>query len=289
MSKASADMRIRLQGRDLLIGADPELFLKHPKSKMFVSAHDLLPGSKEVPHKVPFGAVQVDGTAAEFNITPAKSAKEFSDNIHSVINSMAQIVPGYNLVVEPTAIFNKDYFDTCIPDSAKRLGCDPDFNAWTFLENPRPDPQDAPFRTGAGHIHIGWTEGQDIYDPTHFSDCVAVARQMDYYLGVWSLLWDKDPTRRQLYGKAGAFRPKSYGCEYRVMSNAWLRSNILINWVYEAAIAGMDALRSNGEAQMFHGDIAELIINNNETDWLTKYDLSDIGVPPLPNHYLRAG
>jgi hypothetical protein len=34
--------------------------------------------------------------------------------------------------------------------------------------------------------------------------------------------WDKDTERRKLYGKPGAFRPKPYGCEYRVLSNAWV-------------------------------------------------------------------
>lgn len=272
----------------LLIGADPELFLKNPNSNHFISAHDLLPGTKAEPFKVPYGAVQVDGTAAEFNITPAATCKEFSDNIHSVMNSMQQLVPGYNMIANPTAIYEKEYFENGIPMSAKRLGCDPDFNAWTFLENPHPDARDEPMRTGAGHIHIGWTDNEDIYDYKHFAECARVGRQMDYYLGIWSLLWDPDPTRRLLYGKAGAFRPKPYGMEYRVMSNAWLKSNILINWVYEAAVSGMEALWANGEAQMFHDDAAMLIINGNETDWLSKYDFSDIAVPPLPNRYLRS-
>ena len=47
-------------------------------------------------------------------------------------------------------------------------------------------------------------------------------KQLDWYLGAWSLKMDPDPTRRLLYGKAGACRYKPYGVEYRVLSNFWL-------------------------------------------------------------------
>jgi hypothetical protein len=47
-------------------------------------------------------------------------------------------------------------------------------------------------------------------------------KQLDWYLGGWSLKHDSDPTRRTLYGRAGACRLKSYGVEYRVLSNFWM-------------------------------------------------------------------
>lgn len=263
------------------IGADPELFLQNPNSGEFVSAHGLVPGTKRKPHKVPLGAVQLDGTAAEFNIDPALSMQEFSRNINAVMTHLQGMVPGYNLSPTPAVFYDQAYFDQQVPSSAKELGCDPDFSGWTMCENPRPNAA-TNLRTGAGHIHIGWTEKAKVWDEHHYMKCAAMARQMDYYLGIWSLLWDKDPTRRSLYGKAGAFRPKPYGMEYRVMSNSWLSSEILIRWVYNAAHAGATAFFDGGVAELFHDDLAKTIIDNNETDWTSKYDLSDIAVPPLP-------
>lgn len=255
----------------ILLGADPELFMKSPNTGAFVSAHDCVPGTKYEPFKVPFGAIQVDGTALEFNIDPAHTVDEFVNNINAVRKTLESYVPGYNVVAEPVALYDKDYFMWEVPAEAHTLGCDPDYNGWTGDQNPRPDPSGKPLRTAAGHIHIGWGEGFDVFDSDHFKYCARVARQMDYYLGIYSLIWDKDPTRRELYGKAGAFRVKPYGMEYRVLSNRWLASEELMRWVYDSTQIGMAAAMNDIWAEDVHGDIAQKIINENITDWQTKF------------------
>jgi hypothetical protein len=265
----------------ILLGADPELFMRNPNTGDFVSAHGLVPGTKHEPHKVPYGAVQIDGTALEFNIEPAATVEEFSRNINAVRKTIAGYVPGYNVVAEPVAIYNKDYFDWDVPGSAKELGCDPDYCGWTLEVNPRPEPGERPMRTAAGHIHIGWTDGADIFDKDHFEQCARVARQMDYYLGVHSLLWDKDGTRRELYGKAGAFRPKPYGVEYRVLSNRWLTSDGLIRWVYNQAQLAMTRGNAGVWAETVWGDTARTIIDTNLLNWFDLYPI-ELGVEPIP-------
>lgn len=269
--------------RKILIGADPEMFMRNPNTGDFVSAHGLVPGTKYEPFKVPFGAVQIDGTALEFNIDPAHTVDEFLHNIESVKSTIAGYVPGYNVVAEPVALYEEDYFNWDVPASAKELGCEPDYNGWTGEQNPRPDPGNRPFRTASGHIHIGWTQGMDPLNDAHFEECAAVARQMDYYLGIHSLLWDKDGTRRELYGKAGAFRPKPYGMEYRVLSNRWLNSPALIRWVYNQAIKGMNSK----PAERTYRDLARVIIDENQVDWLDHYRLN-VDVDQLPQEVLAA-
>jgi hypothetical protein len=271
----------------VLVGADPELFMQNPNNGQFMSADEntfgpRIPGTKWKPHPVPFGAVQIDGTALEFNITPAHNVEEFVHNITNVMEQLGAMVPGFNIVASPTANFDPQYFEDEVPEHAKELGCNPDYNGWTRAVNPAPDPAGKPFRTASGHIHIGWGENFDIEDKDHFLLCCKFARQLDYYLGMYSLMWDKDGTRRSLYGKAGAFRPKSYGLEYRVLSNRWLDNPELMRWVYNTVQVAM----ADGFAQVWaedtYGNIAQEVIDNNILDWPELYIGCDFNLEPLP-------
>lgn len=226
---------------ELSIGCDPELFLK--VSGKFQSVHDILPGTKDNPYRVSNGAVQVDGVAAEFNIDPAMSLTEFTNNIADVRWSLKDMIGqklghrSFDLVAEPVAYFDQGYFDA-LPQTPKLLGCQPDFNAYTGEQNEPPETTE-PFRTGAGHVHVGWGEYLDPDDPEHFIACRDVVRQLDAVVYPLSEKWDTDTKRRTLYGQKGSFRPKTYGVEYRPLSNAWLRSEETIKIVYEVTLSAV--------------------------------------------------
>lgn len=236
-------------------GADPELFVK--KDGLFVSGHGLIPGDKKEPFPVEDGAVQVDGMALEFNINPAANEEEFVYNLSSVMQQLYRMVDGYEVVAEPVADFTQEYMATQ-PFEAVQLGCDPDYNAWSGKENQAPDAK-VSFRTGSGHIHVGWSDKEDITDERHKSMAHAVVKQMDFYLGLPSLLFDKDTKRRELYGKAGAHRVKPYGVEYRVLSNKWLASKELMSWVFRASKKAVDDMFNEKYLPNLHGDIQEII------------------------------
>ena len=205
-------------------GCDPEMFILDEGGRP-VSADGLLPGTKNEPYKVKNGAVQVDGMAAEFNIDPVDNFFDFNNNITSVIRQMKGMLPkGYSLSVVPSITFDEEVWGSA-PSDAKELGCSPDFNAWEGNCNPPPSCPDNPrMRTASGHLHIGWTFDADLGDLSHILNCQDLVKQLDWYLGGWSLSVDKDAERRRLYGKAGACRYKDYGVEYRVLSNFWLTS-----------------------------------------------------------------
>ena len=138
---------------ELTFGADPELFLK--KGRGFRSSHGIIPGTKEQPHPVKSGAVQVDGMALEFNIDPAKTAPQFVRHIRDVMQELRRMVPDdYEFAVVPVARFHHAHMKAQ-PEDALILGCEPDYNAWTGKVNPRPN-QHPTMRTAAGHLHVGW-------------------------------------------------------------------------------------------------------------------------------------
>lgn len=216
---------------EILIGCDPEFFVARDGKP--VSAHGIIAGNKKEPQKVKKGAVQVDGMALEFNIDPADNYRKFSGNIDAVLNQLRSMIPeDLQFQVTPVAYFDEEYIKGQ-PKEATELGCEPDYNAYTCDVNPTPDAS-VNFRTASGHIHIGWTEGMDIRDPEHLEACRMLVKQLDAVLLPISLLWDKDHTRRKLYGMPGAFRPKPYGVEYRVLSNMWLTDKLYRKVVWAA-------------------------------------------------------
>ena len=235
----------------ILVGSDPEIFVK--KNGQFICAHDLIPGTKEKPHKVDKGAVQVDGFALEFNIDPAKDVAEFILNHNTVMGILAKMVPEYELAPVPVADFTREYMDAC-PAEAKILGCDPDFDAYTGLANEKPQA-DLPMRTASGHVHIGWGSGME----NHHDHARAVALQMDFMLGLPSLFYDEDTRRRSMYGKAGCYRLKPYGMEYRTLSNAWLLTEKRMAWVFNQVQEGMKRLFDGDSLYEKYGSVQEII------------------------------
>lgn len=247
---------------DILVGCDPECFVK--KNGVFVSAHGLIQGDKKNPFPVAKGAVQVDGMALEFNILPAASADEFCINVEDVFAALKAMVPEYEVVATPVADFSKEHMAEQ-PAEALELGCDPDYNGWLLLANDKPNG-DRLFRTASGHVHIGWTDSQDPHSPEHFAKAAATARQMDFFLGLPSLFWDDDLRRREMYGKAGCFRPKSYGAEYRTLSNAWLNSKAVMALVFNNVQDGMKRLMSGDLLYEKYGDIQNIINTSNKEE-----------------------
>lgn len=246
---------------NILIGCDPEIFVK--KNGEFVSAHGLIRGDKRNPQKVDRGAVQVDGMALEFNIDPAATEQQFVGNVQAVLATLRGMVPDYELAPVPVADFPLEYI-AAQPEEARELGCDPDFCAYRYGANPRPN-NTLPMRTASGHIHIGWTDDQDITSNIADASARAVSVQMDIMLAVPSLFYDNDVRRRSMYGKAGCFRIKKYGAEYRTLSNAWLLSTERMAWAFRNAKKGMEML-FDGRSLIdeLKGFDVEAIINNSD-------------------------
>lgn len=248
----------------ITVGADPECFLIDGAGKL-ISSIDRIGGSKEKPLPIDDEgcAIQEDNVAVEYNIPPCKNAAEFIHYNKKVLAHIAERARemGLGLSVQASGRFDEDQL--MASPKAMEFGCEPDFNAWDGgNQNPRPRSEDFQLRSAGGHIHIGNIKGMDI---------LAVVKAMDLFVGCQMLTFDKDTRRRELYGKAGAFRPKKYGVEYRTASNAWIASDELIAWAFNQTEKAVEYVRHYGDAALNeYGKMIQDCINNSDTEILSQ-------------------
>lgn len=220
---------------EFLIGADPEIFVGDAQGVRSIIGK--IGGTKRRPLPLPLGdgfAVQEDNVALEFNIPACASRAAFIKAIADATGFLEQIMQdnhGLKFDKRSAVSFpDSEFYDP----AAFQFGCEPDYNAWTKERNPRPASPDKNLRSCGGHIHIGF-KGLDPHE---------VIKACDLFHGVPSVLMDKGELRKQLYGKAGAFRNTRYGVEYRTLSNYWVFEERLCGWAYDnveralAAVAG---------------------------------------------------
>lgn len=248
----------------LAIGADPEVFLFTKDGKPH-SVEGLLGGTKHEPkpmYRMPEGFfVQEDNVAAEFNIPPASSAVDFNKNIARALKYIhREIDPKkFDLRCVAAAHFTKAQLSTV---QAQTLGCEPDFNAWARQENLPPRPPET-LRTAAGHVHVSW-------DNPVQPEQELLIRYLDLVLGVPSILATEKTERRTLYGRAGCFRPKNYGVEYRTLDNFWVDNHEDRIHIYNTVVRAVQTLQRNHKLwaenlEEFAEEIQDTI-NNHDSD-----------------------
>lgn len=239
-----------------LIGADPEFFIKK-KYGGYASAVGLIGGSKWEPKKIDEDghAILEDNVAVEFNIKPASSFDEFRSSIHKVLDHIRGILPGYEFSKESAVSFPQEELMT---PEAQMFGCEPDFDAWRECVNEKPCAEDKNLRSAGGHIHVG--------SDLAINNPVAVIRAMDLFLGVPSTQLDAGTLRRELYGKAGCFRAKSYGAEYRTLSNFWIFDDSLIQWAFDGTQRALEFVEKGNTIDIADGYRIQRCINTNNPD-----------------------
>ena len=235
----------------ITVGGDPEIALYLGDEP--ISAHEIIPGTKEKPHKLASGACQLDGMAVEINIDPAKSEEEYEHNINSVIGEVRKIVPSkYSLRYVPCVQFSPLVLDR-VPTFHKELGCNPDWNAYSGLINPSPMERlklISNHRSFGGHISAGWTKDKDKEDPSHVLDCEMVIKNLDpFYMHIKEKV-DADVLRAELYGKPGAYRPTPFGVEYRTPSNAWVGYPRMYRYMFGLVVSVINGMHNGLEFQV---------------------------------------
>lgn len=240
-------------------GADPEMFLVAADGTP-VSSIGLIGGSKEEPR--PFGdgfAVQEDNVAVEFNIPPSEDKEVFVANIHYALDYLEKEIAekGLNLAIVPSMDFE---VRSLRHPKARHMGCDPDFNAWTLEMNPRPVAPKT-LRSAGGHLHLSW-------DKPSGRVAEELIRVHDLFCSCPAIEIDPDSRRRSIYGKAGAFRYKPYGVEYRTPSNFWIKTKELTAWFFEQSEKAVAFINNGGEIAKEDYESIQQCINTGDASLL---------------------
>lgn len=258
------------------IAADVEVFVKNRVTAEIVSAEGLIDGSKDDPYIFDktnkYFATTLDNVLAEFCIPPASNKEEFYNYLRKSLSYVnKRIGKRYCAAIFPAFVLNDQWLQT---DQAKVFGCEPDYNAYTGEENPRPEAENPNLRSAGGHIHLGYQnplyayiaalyKGQNKIQYVGDPERCSLIKALDLHLGVPSVIQEPDNMRKKLYGKAGAFRPKEYGVEYRTISNYYLATRKLTYWVYDAVQAAVDWVNAGNTVDDGLGNAIQYVINTN--------------------------
>lgn len=254
------------------VGADVEFFLLDKEGKP-VPCIGIVGGTKSKPLPLISGRpgymIQEDNVALEWGIPPAPDKWSF---IYSCMRAQEEIEEKLRPLelksaIVPSMRFTKEQLDH---PQAKHLGCEEDFNVWEREVNDTPDitGENETLRTTGGHVHLSYfLEGRVPQYPKDLDALECVVMACDLFIASASIILDKDKERRKLYGKAGAFRPKPYGVEYRTLSCFWTANPRLIAWVYdqiELVFSNLRGLESPHKWLKEHKDMVTKIINNGD-------------------------
>lgn len=231
-------------------GSDFEMFLETLTGQLF-PACGLIGGTKDNPRPLPQKGyfVQEDNVLLEVNTPPTSDGVEWAKSVNNGVRYAAAILPPSIQVNGKSANFFPEQYIRSIM-KASEFGCEPDYNAWTQEQNPKPSCDNKLLRTAAAHVHIGW-------DSPKAEDQLALVQWADVYVSVPSVLEAEDRSRRKLYGKAGAFRPKEYGIEHRVLDNYYIWN---LNQAHEVIKRYMKAIMVVNSGRQFPKEDVPLLM-----------------------------
>lgn len=221
----------------LAVGSDTEVFFRSKVTGKPMPCIGLIGGTKQNPREILEGkgfAVQEDNVMAEFNIPPASSAVSFSADVSRVLTYLKKVADHNDaeLLINSSVHFDPKELEH---PQAQHIGCEPDFCVWDRTINEFDQTKKEllkTLRSSGGHVHVSYSENGKKNKDLSMEGKEFLVMSMDVFLGLPSVWLDDDKERHLLYGKAGAFRPKDYGIEYRVLSNFWVKNDALRQFVF---------------------------------------------------------
>ena len=228
--------------KKFMVGSDPEMFIVNKETGEVVSSIGLIPGEKGKPwvdKAWPEGfGLEIDNVLAEFNIPPVSTKEDFIKNMNFMKEYIREFVkrvdPKLDILCAASKIVPEDQLNHPI---AKLFGCSVDYNAYTENPNPKPKGELTNLRSAGEHIHFS-------YNNFNVESSLYLIKLFDIFLGLPSIIFDRDRKRRSLYGKAGCFRLTPYGFEYRVLSAKMYSTDELMSITWDGIISAISAFNS---------------------------------------------
>lgn len=196
------------------IGFDPEFLVRHMDSGEVTPICGLLGGTKQEPIPmldIPGFMMHEDNVCAEISCPPGNDPQQAMGRLLEAISYLDEELVDRRLRRWDLPEHEFDSGQLNMP-GAREFGCDADFDAYTGGKQRNNVPSFGSKRFAGGHIHLG---GE--FNCPKF----VVALFCDLVLGIERSPANVEIGRAAWYGKAGVFRPKEYGIEYRTLSNAW--------------------------------------------------------------------
>lgn len=250
-------------------GTDPEFMIVDKEGGAVSAIDSLQEWSRENRLKQEGHEFFYDNVLAEVAVRPSFSKEEAVESIRSALQIYADLVAPNYLKAQASREYPQKLLEH---KDAIEAGCSADECAYQMMViEPETDMfVDQTLRSGGGHVHVGTDLTKEISCGATF-----LTRMLDLFLGVPSVLIDKDPTskrRRELYGHSGRFRKKEYGMEYRTLGNFWLVSPNLVELVYDLTEFTEQFVASGRHTELWKVDEERL---QSEEFWMTDGDISN--------------
>lgn len=248
---------------NITIGSDPEYGVIDIETGTPISCVGLLGGTKEKPIDIGNGCTKMeDNVAAEITIPPVTNELDFINYIvygRSVVDDHL-LESGCKTVATSTLKYPLSQLKT---KEAQEFRCVEALDVYTRDEIMPPKvSEDYNMRSFGAHIHIGWKGEKSA------KTFLPLIYMLDAYLSLPALFIDNDRKRRELYGKAGEFRIKPYGIEYRSLGGGMLESTDRLSWIFTRTMEVIDAINNNLS-------IVNTVVENKESirEAINTYDL----------------
>ena len=258
---------------NIKVGSDPELFIINSTNNKVVSSIGIIPGEKGNAYRAPdmpkgYG-LQIDNILAEFNIPATNKKEKFIASIEYMKDYIRDFVKKVDPDLDIQCIASREVDEDQLQSpEAKLFGCDVSYNAYTEDENPKPDGERGNTRSAGAHWHIS-------YKLPNAATSIKLIKYLDMYLGIPSVVMDPDTKRRTLYGKAGDFRLKAYGVEFRTLSSYFISSQETLEFVWNGIMRAINAYNYN--LPLINAETVQNTINNSDVETakylIEKYNL----------------